>query len=101
MPKVSIEGLDRTIVVPAGANLREALLDAGVTLYPFVNAVFNCRGEGLLGMRCGSCRVKVLEGEGNLSPRTTAEVKELSKRPDLRLACQVVVRGDCRVLTLP
>lgn len=97
MPKVTIEGLDRSILVPAGANLRESLLDADVTVYPFVNALLNCRGRGL----CGTCRVKVVAGEENLTPRTSAEERKLKRRKDLRLSCQIAVRGDCRILTLP
>ena len=97
MPKITVEELDRTLVVPPGANLREALLDAGVEVYPFVWALLNCRGHGI----CGSCRVKVTGGEENLSPRTDVESRKLRKRPDLRLACQCVVRGDVKVLTLP
>ena len=68
MPKITLEDLGRSILVPPGANLRESLLDAGVTVYPFVNAILNCRGRGL----CGTCRVKVASGEENLTPRTAA-----------------------------
>ena len=103
-PKIVLEDLGRTLTVPSGANLREALLDGDVTLYPmaalslyFSPALLNCRGHG----RCGTCRVKVTAGEDNLTPRTSAEMKKLRKHPDLRLACQVAVRGDCSVLTLP
>ena len=97
MPKVTVEDPPRTVNVPPGANLREALLDADVTLYPFVSALANCRGRGL----CGTCRVQVTAGEDGLTPRTAAEMKKLRKRPDLRLACQIAVRGDCTVRTLP
>lgn len=97
MPKVTIEGLGRAIAVPQGANLREALLENDLTLYPFVFALLNCRGKGL----CGTCRVKVTAGEENLTPRSDCEERKLRKRPDLRLSCQVAVRGDCTVLTLP
>ena len=97
MPKVVVEGLDRTLVVPPGANLRESLLDAGVTLYPFVFALLNCRGRGL----CGTCKVRVAEGGDDLGPRTACEDRKLGNAPGLRLACQCVVRGDCRIETLP
>lgn len=97
MPKITIDGLDKVVTVPSGANLRESLMDAGVTLYPFVFALLNCRGKGL----CGTCRVKPVDGADNLSPRTQAEAKKLARRPDLRLACQCVVRGDCTIQTLP
>lgn len=97
MPTITIEDLDRKLAVPPGANLREALLDAGVTVYPFVFALLNCRGRGL----CGTCRVKVTAGEDNLTPRTAAELRKLRKRPDLRLSCQIAVQGDCAIRTLP
>ena len=97
MAKITVEDLGRTLTVPPGANLREALLDADLTLYPFVFALTNCRGHGF----CGTCRVQVTAGEDNLTPRTSAETKKLRKRPDLRLACQIAVRGDCSVRTLP
>ena len=97
MPKITLEDLGRTLTVPPGANLREALLDADVTLYPFLFAVTNCRGRGL----CGTCRVRVTAGDENLTPRTSAEAKKLRKHPDLRLACQIAVRGDCSLTTLP
>ena len=97
MPKIRIEDLGREILVPNGANLRESLLDADVTVYPFVNALLNCHGRGL----CRTCRVRVTSGEENLTPRTTAEEKKLKGRKDLRLACQIAVRGDCALTTLP
>ena len=97
MPKITLEDLGRSITVPNGANLRESLPDADVTVYPFVFALLNCRGRGL----CGTCRVKVVSGEENLTPRTTAEEKKLRNRKDLRLSCQIAVRGDCAIRTLP
>ena len=99
MPKITIEDLGRTLMAPPGANLREALLASDVTVYPFLHAVFplNCGGRGL----CGTCRVKVTAGEDNLSPRTGAEARKLRKRPDLRLACQISVKGDVSLQTLP
>lgn len=97
MPKIRIEDLGREIQVAPGANLRESLLDAGVTVYPFVNALLNCHGRGL----CGTCRVKVTAGEENLTSRTAAEERKLKNRKDLRLSCQIAVRGDCAITTLP
>ena len=97
MPKITLEDLGRSILVPPGANLRESLLDAGGTVYPFVNAILNCHGRGL----CGTCRVKVASGEENLTGRTGAEERKLKGRKDLRLSCQIAVRGDCSITTLP
>lgn len=49
---VELRQSGRTVAVPAGANLLDTLLDAGL------NPAFSCH-EGL----CGACETKVLEGE--------------------------------------
>ena len=46
----------------------------------------SCGGVGV----CGRCRITILDGE--VSPPTRFETKD-------RLACQVVVLGDCTVTT--
>jgi uncharacterized 2Fe-2S/4Fe-4S cluster protein (DUF4445 family) len=53
----------------------------------------SCDGEGT----CGECRVRVMEGDRNLSPvsqleRLLMEQKEFSQ--DERAACLVCIRGD-------
>ena len=82
----------RVTFSPAGnsaeAKADETVLDvarrAGA---PIGNA---CGGIGV----CNRCRVRVVEGEDNLTPRTRFE-----RDPDQRLACQAVVLGDCTVTT--
>ena len=55
--------------------------------------VHECGGNGL----CTTCRVRIIEGAPNLSPKTKQEV-ELSKSrrwdPSIRLACQCKINGD-------
>lgn len=72
----------------ADAKRDETILDvarrAGV---PIGNS---CGGIGV----CNRCKVKVVEGAGNLTPPTRFELD-----PDQRLACQAVVLGDCTVTT--
>ena len=72
----------------ADAKRNETILDvarrAGA---PIGNA---CGGIGV----CNRCRVRIVEGEGNLTPRTRFE-----KDAEQRLACQAVVLGDCTVTT--
>ncbi|MGH9456280.1 MAG: 2Fe-2S iron-sulfur cluster-binding protein [Thermoanaerobaculia bacterium] len=80
----------------ADALPNETLLDvarrAGA---PLGNA---CGGVGV----CARCVVRVLEGEESLSPPTAIELRVGAARgfaPPERLACQAVVRGDCRITT--
>jgi ferredoxin len=85
-------------VVALGANLREKALQNQVDIYTFKGKMMNCGGYG----QCGMCRVEIVEGMENLSPRTDFENSKLAKRPDnQRLACQVLVNGDVSVNTKP
>jgi ferredoxin len=94
MPRVRVEPEGRTLDVPYNANLREALLRAGVPLYRGLRVLFNCGGQA----RCTSCAVFVAEGAGALSPRTPLEKQRVPDPPEgMRLACQANVRGDCSV----
>jgi len=47
--------------------------------------------------KCTTCRVRIIDGLANLSPRTEAEQRQAEARdwaPDIRLACQTKVLGD-------
>ncbi|WP_435195500.1 2Fe-2S iron-sulfur cluster-binding protein [Natronomonas sp. EA1] len=46
-----------TLDVPAGTNLRAALLDADIDPYGTVSGALNCGGRGL----CGTCGVRIDE----------------------------------------
>jgi len=80
---VSFQPLGRRSRVPAGTTLLEAAQQAGVGL----RAV--CGGGGT----CGTCRVRIVQGE--VSPPTDAEAKAVAD--GLRLACLTQVLGDVRV----
>lgn len=86
-------GGDATVQAAPQQTLLAATLAAGV---PHVN---ECGGNA----RCSTCRVLVIEGSQNLSPRESLEMK-LAKRlgfgDDIRLACQAKVRGPVRVRRL-
>jgi 2Fe-2S ferredoxin len=107
MPKVVFVTEKQELEVPAGANLRQEAIKAGLSLYPGVTQYLNCRGNGL----CGTCKVLVKKGMENLSPKTTVEVQPGDAsghvagrhRPRGRnaLACQVQVNGDCSIETKP
>jgi ferredoxin len=96
MPVVTLVREGRTLEVPEGANLRRALMDAGVDLYKGADGLLNCRGNGF----CGTCMVEA-EPAAALAPTTLKEKAKLwmfEGRP-VRLSCQAKVYADCRVLT--
>jgi hemoglobin-like flavoprotein/ferredoxin len=76
-----------------GDSLLSASLEYGIPHY------HACNGNA----RCTTCRVLVLDGENNLSPRNEAERKVASDRKspsNIRLACQARVLGDATVRRL-
>jgi ferredoxin len=80
----------------AAARDNESLLDvARRASAPLGNS---CGGVGV----CTRCKVRVLEGAGQLSAPTSIELRFGAANgfaPDERMACQAVVRGDCVVTT--
>jgi ferredoxin len=108
MPTVTFANEKKTIEVPAGANLRQEAMKAGIQLYPFPHNYVNCMGFGL----CTSCRVVVKKGLENVSSQGLLEKGAMIAHPltffarlghekDLRLACQTQVNGDIEVQTQP
>lgn len=92
MPTVCFKG--QQLVVPAGANLRKALREAGLSPHSAAAEWANCRGFGT----CGTCALDV---EGPLSPVEPDGVERWrlgfpphDRERGLRLACQVRVEGD-------
>ena len=83
MPIVKFVNENKEIDVPAGANLREEALKAGIQLNCAIhglgegidNFIFgvskrmNCGGFGM----CGTCRVLITEGRENTNPLTKRE----------------------------
>jgi len=55
-----------------------------------------CGGKG----SCGQCRVTLAQGAGEALPTETARLSRREIRQGMRLACQVVLRGDLSV-TVP
>jgi ferredoxin len=108
MPKVTFVNEKKEIEVPEGANLRDEAVKAGIDVYKGLTRYLNCRGLGM----CGTCRVLVTKGMNNLSPPTFRERFNLNCHPitmlaalghedQMRLSCQVRVKGDCTVETHP
>jgi ferredoxin len=84
MPKIQIQIDGEAYEIEAGETLFAVEDD------PRLRLVFGCHSG-----RCGICRVRVLQGAENLSPRNEMEemVLSIDDEPHTRLACQCEVRG--------
>jgi adenylate cyclase len=86
MMRVSYFPDARDAEVKEGETILQAALRAGI------NLTHVCGGNA----RCSTCRVAVLQGLQNCSPRTDAEeliAEHLAFKPMIRLACQTRVMG--------
>ena len=80
----------RTIELPAGTTLLEAVQQAGL---PIARA---CGGDGL----CARCGVEVLAGAETLEAESEKEARAKRRNrvaAELRLACQVRLRGAVEI----
>ncbi|MFH1306412.1 MAG: 2Fe-2S iron-sulfur cluster-binding protein [Candidatus Micrarchaeota archaeon] len=87
MPKVTFSKDKITVEVPAGTKLVDVAEKNGA------NINFSCK-EGV----CLTCLVNIISGKENLNPMTENEKSTLEAfgaKPGQRLACQVIVTGDC------
>ncbi len=75
------------MTVPAGGKLLSALADGGI----FVSSA--CGGGGT----CAQCKVKVLEGGGEILATERGHISKREARAGERLSCQVAVRQDMKV----
>jgi ferredoxin len=106
MPKVKFVKEKKEIEVAKGANLRDAMIANGVSVYRGIHqkSYANCGGHG----RCGTCRVYVKDGEKNTSKKTLMEKMRtalaffmIGHEDEVRLACQTSVEGDMTVEATP
>lgn len=94
MPKILYTGINREVET----QVEEAPL-LQISLDHKIPHLHECGGNG----RCTTCRVRVIDGHGNLSPPTAAERRACEARrwdPSVRLACQARVRGDVKIQRL-
>jgi ferredoxin len=95
MPTVTvlIDEDRRQIDVPAGANLRRVLMNAGISPYAPFTRNTNCGGRGL----CATCGVRILENP----PAPSHWHDRIGIRFGYpRLSCQITVQGDMTVRIL-
>jgi Na+-transporting NADH:ubiquinone oxidoreductase subunit F len=81
----------KTIEVPAGGKLLNALSDAGI----FVSSA--CGGGGT----CAQCEVKVISGGGDILPTERGHISKKEAKEGCRLSCQVGVKQDMKVEVPP
>ncbi len=77
----------KTIKAPVGTKLLMALAENHL----FVSSA--CGGGGT----CGQCRVKVLEGGGELLPTEASHISKREAREGERLSCQVTVKQPMKI----
>ena len=77
----------KTLHVPAGGKLLGALADNKI----FVSSA--CGGGGT----CAQCKVRVLEGGGDLLPTEKGHINKKQARLGERLSCQVSVKQDMKI----
>ncbi len=99
-----IEGKEKTFQVDSGGIIFDSLDDQGEKL-----------PHGCLAGSCGSCRILILEGEGNLARASLIEKntitnikKDYTADPqrkhlgdaNIRLSCRTKVEGDIKIGSL-
>ncbi len=84
---INVNG-ERDLTVPVGGKLLNLLADEDILL-PSA-----CGG----GATCGQCTITVLEGGGALLPTERSHISRLEAARGKRLACQVTVMDDMRVV---
>ncbi len=83
------DGTERSLLVPHGATLRDALLAGDCSPYAPLARRANCGGRGL----CATCGVRYDD-----APDADHWHDRLAARFGYpRLSCQLTVTGDCRV----
>ena len=86
------------IQAPAGANVRQTLVDNGINVYQSLTRWTNCKGKQL----CGTCIVNVKEGGGDTNRKSIDESSTLRENPEsYRLSCVTFAYGDVTVETFP
>ena len=78
---------EKDIQTGAGAKLLNVLADNDI----FVSSA--CGGGG----SCGQCRVKVMEGGGDILPTEKSHISRKEEREGFRLSCQCAVKQDMKI----
>ncbi len=82
---------DKKLTIPVGGKLMSALAAQKI----FVPSA--CGGGGT----CGTCKLKVVEGGGDILPTELSSINRKEAREGFRLSCQVPVKGDMKIEVPP
>jgi uncharacterized 2Fe-2S/4Fe-4S cluster protein (DUF4445 family) len=89
MHKIVFRPEGKTVQVPAGTLLSDAIAQAGIDLN------LPCGGQG----RCGRCRIIVESGQ--VERRSSSRISSVELEQGYALACQTMVHGDLQVFIPP
>jgi len=81
----------KTLKVSTGGKLMGCLAESGI----YVSSA--CGGGGT----CAQCRVKVLDGGGDILPTERTHINNREAREGYRLSCQVAVKQDMKIEVPP
>ena len=84
--RLNING-EKNVEIPSGGKLLGALASQNL----FVSSA--CGGGGT----CGQCRVKVIEGGGDILPTELSHITKREAREGQRLSCQVACKRDMKI----
>ena len=93
MPLIHIQNTRKDIQASPAISILNNLLRNGTAISHI------CGGKA----QCGTCRIKIIDGERSLSPKTEMEKKRLEKVGNphhMRLACQTYTSGDITIKIL-
>ncbi len=82
---------DKTLTIPAGGKLLNALADQKI----FLSSA--CGGGGT----CAQCKVKVFEGGGDILPTEKSHINNKEAKEGWRLSCQVTCKQDMSIEVEP
>ncbi|MDA3810042.1 MAG: 2Fe-2S iron-sulfur cluster-binding protein [Spirochaetaceae bacterium] len=90
---------DCKITVSKGDDKEEFVVNGGSNLLTYLNEKgyeisSSCAGKG----SCGYCKVRVVEGGGQILPTEEIFMSRKEKKEDMRLACQVKVKNDVNIV---
>jgi len=87
---VWIEGVSQTLELPVGTNLRQALLEAGISPYAQFTRKLNCGGNGI----CATCGVEILSSPPD-AQHWHDKMAQRFRYP--RLSCKIQVEQDLSI----
>ncbi len=85
--EIEINDDKNTLEISAGGKLLNALAERKI----FLSSA--CGGGGT----CGQCKVRVLEGGGDILPTEKSHINKLEEKEGVRLACQLTCKQDMKI----